>query len=150
MKDFVQLLNFKLNCFLSYVRNAYLVKYKNKNFVYEIQGCHRNKEGKQIIVAKILNSPKSAFTMPAVDLVLKHKEVLSGFSIDDIINVVGLAATEKEPRVVYNQPNLYKYYSLLAMLFGAMLITANIAASKLITVFGITMTGGALCYPLTV
>jgi len=144
-----QLINSKLNIVLSYIENAYIRNYSSKKFVYEIKDCHKNNDGKQIIVAKIVNSPKSVFSMPAIDLVLKRKDILSGFSIDDIVSIVSIVSTEKEPKVIYNKPTIYKYYSLIAMLFGAMLITSNIAASKLILIFGFTMTGGAFCYPFT-
>lgn len=152
MKNILQLLlfiNSRVSWALGYIRNSYINNYKNKTYVYTIKDCHRNAYGQQIIVAKIIDSPRSVFTMSAIDLVLKRKDILCGFNIDDIVNIVGLATTEKEPKVTYNKPTLYKFYSIIAMLFGAMLVTANITSSKLITVFGITMTGGALCYPLT-
>lgn len=60
--DLQQLLQFiytKLNIVLSYVKNAYIKNYSSKQFVYEIKECHKNNDDKQIIVAKIINSPKS-------------------------------------------------------------------------------------------
>jgi hypothetical protein len=144
----LKLINTKLNIFTSYIHSAFITNYNQKS-VYEIKDYYKNDDGKQIIVSKIINTPKTVFSMQAIDLVSKHKDILSGFSIDDIVNIVALVSTENEPRIIYNKPTVYKYYSLLAMLFGSMLITSNIASSKLASMFGITITGGALCYPLT-
>ena len=104
-----QFINRKLNIVLSYIENAYIRDYSSKKFVYEIKDCHKNNDGKQIIVAKIVNSPKSVFSMPAIDLVLKRKDILSGFSIDDIVSIVSIVSTEKEPKVIYNKPTISQH-----------------------------------------
>jgi hypothetical protein len=49
-----QFINSKLNIVLSYIENAYIRNYSSKKFVYEIKDCHKNNDGKQIIVAKIV------------------------------------------------------------------------------------------------
>ena len=67
LQGLFQFINSKLNIVLSYIENAYIRNYSSKKFVYEIKDCHKNNDGKQIIVAKIVNSPKSVFSMPAID-----------------------------------------------------------------------------------
>lgn len=131
----------------AYIKNSYFRKSDNKNCVYEIIESYRNANGRQMIVAKVIGSPRGVIKLPALDLALKRRDLLSGFSINDIINIIGLAATEKEIKVIQKKQFTYKYFTFLSMLFGAAIITANIASSKLISIFGYTMTGGALVYP---
>jgi len=138
----------KIQKILAYIENSFLRKIDDKKSIYEIKDSYRNNHGQQIIVAKITNLPRSVFKIRVMDLVLKNKDILSGFSVDDIVNIVGLAAVEKEPFIVGKRSTAYKYYAPLAMLFGSVLTTANIASSKLISFFGETMTGGTFVYPL--
>lgn len=147
MDTFLSSVISKIYSIFVYIKNAYIQKNENKN-VYQVSEFYRNNHGKQIVVAKIIDSPRGFFKLPATELALTRRDLLSGFSIDDVINIVGLAATEKEAKIFYKKPTAYKYFAFLAMLFGAALITANIASSKLITIFGITMTGGSLPYPI--
>lgn len=139
---------FQIHKWVAYAQNAYLRKSDARKAVYEIKDSYRNGYGQQIVVAKIIDSPRGLFKMPATELVLRRKDILYGFSIDDVVNIVGLATVEKETLVTEIQPTAYKYYAPLAMLFGAVLIIANVASSKLISFFGMTMTGGTLAYPL--
>lgn len=147
-KSFLNFLLLKLFALFAYVKNAYIQKSDSKKSVYQVEEFYRNNTGEQIVVAKVIDSPRGFFKLSAVDLAIKRKDLLSGFNIDDIINIVGLAATEKETKIIYKKPTAYKYFAFLAMLFGAALITANIASSKLISIFGMTMTGGTLPYPM--
>ncbi len=42
----------------------------------------------------------------------------------------------------------FKYFFIILMLFSATWLTSNIAAVKLVSIFGITLTGGFLIFPL--
>lgn len=131
------------------IENVFLRKADIHRPTYEIKGSYRNLAGQQIIISKIVDSPRAVFKISATDLVLKHKDILSGFSIEDVVNIVGLATAEKEPMIIMSAKEAsYKYYAPLAMLFGAVFMLANIASTKLITLWGVTMTGGAFVYPL--
>lgn len=102
-----------------------------------------------MIVAKIIDSPRGVFKLPAIELTSKRRDLLAGFCLDDIINIVGIAAMEKDPSVIESRHIPYKFYTLIAMLFGISLVVTNILSSKLISVFGITITGGAIAYTMT-
>ncbi|HLB43673.1 MAG TPA: queuosine precursor transporter [Gammaproteobacteria bacterium] len=147
-KDFLNIIISKLFALFAYVKNSYIQKSDNKKCVYQVEEFYRSSAGKQMVVAKVIDSPRGFFKLSAIELALKRRDLLSGFSIDEIINIIGLAATEKEARITYKKPTTYKYFAFLAMLFGAVIITANIASSKLISILGYTMTGGALVYPV--
>ena len=43
----------------------------------------------------------------------------------------------------------FKYYQLMSTLFGAILLTSNVAAIKLVEIFGFTLTGGFFIFPFT-
>lgn len=129
---------------------AYIGKsYKDKNNIkYKIVAQEYNENGQPIIVAQLVNSPREVLKSSAIELA-KDQEQLSKFSAKDIISIACIANTEKEPIIIYTQSTVYKYYSLLAMLFGCMLIISNIISVKLASFFGITITCGSICYPLT-
>lgn len=134
---------------INYIKHIYCKKTDETKSIYEIEECYKNSNNEQSIVAKIVDSPRSNFKMTAVDLVLKHKGTLAGFNIDDIVNIIGLAVTEKEPFIIHHQPISCKYYSLIALLFCTALIAADIASCKLVSIFNMTMPGGCLiAYPL--
>lgn len=102
-----------------------------------------------MVVAKEEGNPKSVFKIPVKDLVTSKKELLSKFSLEDKISIIGLATTEKPPSVIIKKTEHFRYFSLLAMIFGCSLIASNIASSKLMMFCGITLTGGTLPYSLT-
>ena len=102
-----------------------------------------------MVVAKEEGNPKKLFKMPAKTLVSSRRDVLSNFSLDDKINIIGLATTEKAPSVTIQKTEHFRYFSLLAMIFGCSLIASNIASSKLMVFLGITLTGGTLPYSIT-
>lgn len=137
-----------INSFFDYLYKSYTGKKENPH-LYTIEESYRNSEGKQIIVAKIINTPRGYFKMPATKLILERKDILAGFSIKDIVNIVGLAASEKDPLAIEIRQTPYKYYTLLAMLFGVILVISNILSSKLMVLCGLTITGGQLLFPLT-
>lgn len=119
------------------------------NSLYKLHDFYRNKSGQYIVVAKEEGNPKSIFKISAIDLVTLKKSLLSNFSLEDKINIIGLATTEKPPTVVIQTAVHFRYFSLLAMIFSCSLIVSNIASSKLSSFFGITLTGGTLPYLLT-
>src|ERR1700730_9292852 len=109
-KTIINILISKLYALFAYVKNAYIQKSDNKKCVYQVSEFYRSNSGEQFVVAKIIDSPRGVFKIPAVQLALKRRDLLSGFSIDDIINIVGLAATEKEAKITYKKPTAYKYF----------------------------------------
>ena len=116
--------------------------------VYALQDFYR-KDGVYSVVAKILGSSRGVFTIPAIKLVTVRKDLLSKFSFEDIVNIIGLASTEKSAIIEVKKTHQSKYFPFLAMLFGCALITSNIASSKLMMILGMNFTGGTCPYLLT-
>lgn len=117
--------------------------------LYKFHDFYRKKNGHYVVVAKEEGNPKGVFKVDATVLVTSKKKLLSKFSLDDKINIIGLATTEKPPTVVVQTTEHFRYFSLLAMIFGCSLIASNIASSKLMIFFGATLTGGMLPYLIT-
>jgi uncharacterized integral membrane protein (TIGR00697 family) len=117
--------------------------------LYTFHNFYRKKNGNYIVVAKEDGNPRGVFKIAATDLVTVKKDLLSKFSLEDKIHIIGLATTEKPPTVVIQTTEHFRYFSLLAMIFGCSLIASNVASSKLMTFFGVTLTGGTLPYLLT-
>ena len=117
--------------------------------IYMFHDFYRKKNGIYMVVAKIIGSARGVFTMPVSTIVTSRKDLLSKFSLEDKINIIGLATTETPPKITLNKSSQSRYFPLLAMLFGCALITSNIASSKLMSVFGFTITGGTPPYLLT-
>ena len=117
--------------------------------LYKFHDFYRKRNGNYIVVAKEEGNPRGVFKIAATDLVTLKKDLLSKFSLEDKINIIGLATTEKPPTVIIQTTEHFRYFSLLAMIFGCSLIASNIASSKLMTFFGVTLTGGTLPYLLT-
>ena len=116
---------------------------------YKFHDFYRKRNGSYIVVAKEDGNPRGVFKIAATDLVTLKRDLLSKFSLEDKINIIGLASTEKPPNVVVQTTEHFRYFSLLAMIFGCSLIVSNIASSKLMTFFGVTLTGGTLPYLIT-
>lgn len=116
---------------------------------YKFHDFYRKKNGKYIVVAKEEGNPRGVFQIAATELVSSRKNLLLKFSLEDKINIIGLATTEKPPTVIIQTTEHFRYFPLLAMIFGCSLIASNIASSKLMTFFGVTLTGGTLPYLLT-
>lgn len=117
--------------------------------LYKFHDFYRKKNGSFMIVGKEEGNPKGIFKIPATVLVNKRKDLLSMFGLEDKINIIGLATIESAPTVTVNQTKQFKYFPLLAMIFGCSLIISNIASSKLILFWGNTFTGGTLPYLIT-
>ena len=117
--------------------------------IYYIHEFYRKKDGDYMIVAKENNNPRSAFKMEAKKLVTTRKDLLHDFNVDDITNIIGLASTEQPPIITVNENRQFKYFPILAMLYGCCLIASNIASEKLIIFFGTTLTGGTIPYTIT-
>lgn len=124
------------------------IKSKNKYVLYKIEEIYR-KDWQQMVVIKIIGDPKGRFIMPASKLVTKRKDLLDGFDLNDILSIIALAISEKTPQMVEIRRAPYKFYCVLAMLFGTVLVISNILSSKLISVAGYTMTGGQIIFPLS-
>lgn len=117
--------------------------------VYVLHDFYRNVNGNYVVVAKEEGNSRGIFKLPATELVSARKDLLSKFSLDDKINIIGLATTESPPTIYVNRTNQFRYFPLLAMIFGCALVATNISSSKLIEIFGITLSGGTGSYELT-
>lgn len=61
-----------------------------------------------------------------------------------------MLGTEKEPFSTASIPTIqFKYYFIVLMLFTATWLTSDIAAVKLVSIYGITFTGGFIIFPFT-
>lgn len=119
------------------------------SFLYKLQDFYRKANGSYMVVAKEEGNPRGVFKIPATELVSVRKDLLSKFNLDDKINIIGLATIEQPPAVVIKKSNHLRYFPLLAMIFGSSLITSNIASSKLVEIYGTTLTAGTLPYLIT-
>lgn len=146
--DIHKLIN-EIKKIIIYIISSYLGKKDDRNRLYKIEETYRNAEGKQIVVGKIIGTPRGHFNIPASRLVTTRKDLLAGFDLNDVLSIVGLASSEKDPYVVEVRNTPYKYYTLIAMLFGVILVISNILSSKLIFFLGYTMTGGQIIFPLS-
>ncbi|WP_131795557.1 queuosine precursor transporter [Fluoribacter gormanii] len=117
--------------------------------IYKFHDFYRNGNGNYIVVAKEEGNSRGVFKLPATELVTSRKDLLSKFLLEDKINIIGLAATEKPPIISIKRANHFRFFPILAMIFGCTLVATNIASSKLIEVFGITLSGGTGSYELT-
>lgn len=52
-----------------FVRNAFILKETARQYIYLLQDTYKEKNGNQIIIAKILDSPIGVFKMSAIELV---------------------------------------------------------------------------------
>lgn len=132
-----------------YFKKMYAENTVPLNFLYLLHETYRNEDGSYMIVAKIIGSTRGVFKISATELVSKRRDILVGFSPSDIVNIVGLATTDKATTVIEKKTNDSKYFALLAMIFGCALVTSNITSSKLIQFLGTNLTGGTLPYLIT-
>lgn len=119
------------------------------NEIYFLHDFYRNGNGNYIIVAKEEGNSRGIFKLPATELVTSRRDLLSKFTLEDKINIIGLATTEKPPVISIKRANHFRFFPILAMIFGCALVATNIASSKLIEIFGITLSGGTGSYELT-
>lgn len=117
--------------------------------VYLFHDFYRNKKGNYIVVAKEEGNSRGVFQLSATELVTSRRDLLSKFALEDKINIIGLAATENPPVISIKRANHFRFFPILAMIFGCALVATNIASSKLIEIFGITLSGGTGSYELT-
>jgi len=116
------------------------------NILYRLVSSYRTPEGEYIIVAKLLGGIGKAFKISAADLVTRRRDVLESFSVDEMINIISLAANDQAPNVVEKKMVCYHYFVLLAVLFSGLLLSANIVSVKLISVFGFSLPAGLVAY----
>lgn len=124
-------------------------KNDSKSSYYKVHDFYRKKNGSYIVVGKEEGNPKGIFQLPATELATTRKDLLSKFNLDDKISIIGLATIEKPPTIVVQRTRQFRYFPILAMIFGCSLIATNIASSKLMVFFGVTLTGGTLPYMIT-
>jgi uncharacterized integral membrane protein (TIGR00697 family) len=115
---------------------------------YNIIESYRNSENTHMLVVKVCNSTRGVFTISALELVLHRKDILSCFGIKDLTIIIGLLSSDKETEVVYKRSKAYKYDTIIAMLFGVLMVSTNITSTKLTTILGVTMTGSFISYPM--
>lgn len=119
-------------------------------YLYSLKESHIDSNGKNILTIKIADAPRGIFNISASDLIKNRRDLLKDFSVNDIINIVGLATTENHTNVVQKTKfGQFKFLPFLAMLFVVGFITSNIGSSKLMSVMGMTMTGGIIAFPLS-
>ena len=127
----------------------YKVKQLTEQHIYQLSETYRSDTtGQHIIIGKILGSPRGAFKIPASELVMQKRDILMGFPINDIINIVGLALSDGKPIITHTKVAEHKLYPILASLFVISLVTSNVCATKLVSIFGYTMAGGFFIFPL--
>lgn len=117
--------------------------------VYLLHDFYRNGNGNYVVVAKEEGNSRGMFKISATELVTSRRDLLSKFLLDDKINIIGLATTESPPIISIKRANHFRFFPLLAMIFGCALVATNIASSKLIEIFGMTLSGGTGSYELT-
>ena len=59
------------------VRNTFVLKESARQYIYLLQDTYKAPDGNQIITAKIIDSPRGFFKMPALELVGKRKDCLA-------------------------------------------------------------------------
>lgn len=139
----------KIKAVFAYISDSYSGKKEDRNQLYRIEETYRSSDDKQIVVGKVIGTPRGHFNIPVSKLVTSRKDLLAGFDLNDVVSIVGLATSEKTPLVVEVRNTPYKYYTLIAMLFGVILVISNILSSKLVNLFGYTMTGGQIIFPVS-
>jgi hypothetical protein len=122
---------------------------KESEDIYLLHDFYRNANGKYVVVAKEEGNSRGLFKLPATELVTSRRDLLSRFALEDKINIIGLATTETPPIISIKRANHFRFFPILAMIFGCALVATNIASSKLIEIFGITLSGGTGSYELT-
>jgi queuosine precursor transporter len=117
--------------------------------IYQLVSSYLNDRGQQIVTIKIKGTLTGVFTISAIKLVTDEKAMLSGFSADDIVSIIGLLATEKQVSVVQtSRLGRFKFLPVLAMLFITCMAVAAISSTKLIALFHFTLAGGVFVIPI--
>ena len=97
-----------------------------------------------------LRHTRKVQTMPASELVLNHKDKLSYFDAEDITIILQLSQNKVCPIIEkFRTPKIIFLYQYLIAIQIVVLIAANIMSSKVIHIFGIDITAGAICFPIT-
>lgn len=118
--------------------------------IYSLKESHIDSNGKNILTIKVSDAPRGFFNISASELIKNRKDLLKNFDVNDIINIMGLATTENHTSVVQESKfGHFKFLPFLSMLFVVGFVTSNIGSSKLMSVMGITMTGGIIAFPLS-
>ncbi|WP_163836650.1 queuosine precursor transporter [Spartinivicinus ruber] len=128
-----------------------LFKSKPEPNLYKIKASLSDVDGQQTVIVETNDAPGAQFPIRALDLVNSKRNMLKDFSIDDIVTICSLAYIRNKPEVTETAylARQYKYLHIIGMVFLAGLITANLAASKIVSVFGLTLAGGLIVYPIT-
>lgn len=131
---------------LGYIKTIFS-KSTPQDIKYQLVDIYKDNNGERVIVMKLLDSPRSTFVTNTKKLLSVQRNILSQCSIEDVLTVTGLATADSKVFIEQKTTVYYKYFAILCMLFITTLITANITASKLISVAGYTMVGGILVFP---
>ena len=130
-----------------FLKNIFLAKDKVVNeIIYQLIDTYKDKNHDYIVKIKLINSPRGILTYKAKELVSSHRYILSKCSLDDTLTIVSLATNENTTIIERKNDVTYKYFSILCMFFVTALLVANIASSKLISLFDYTMSGGVLFF----
>ncbi|MFN8770168.1 MAG: queuosine precursor transporter [Neisseriaceae bacterium] len=126
-----------------------IFRYKQPNsIIYQLVDISKDDNGDHIVTLKIVDSPRGFFTLKAKQLMNSHRYILSKLTIEDTLTLLELVSNDNQLIIERKNSITYKYFAILSMLFISALLTANIASSKLITIFNYTMSGGVVVFPI--
>ncbi len=117
--------------------------------MYQLIDTAKDIDGDYVVTIKMVNSPRGIFKLKAKQLLSTHRHIISKFTLEDTLTVLGLTTNDNQFLVEKNNSITYKYFSILCMIFISALLTANIASSKLISIFNYTMSGGVVVFPIS-
>jgi uncharacterized integral membrane protein (TIGR00697 family) len=142
------------NCFIQQVKASFYDESitrgaEPEQSKYKIIESYTGSDGKQMLVVKVCDSTKGVFKIPAEEMVISRKDILSCFDIADLTTIIAIVSADRETEVIYKRKTTYRYDSIIAMIFGVMMVTTNITSTKLVSVFGFTMTASFVTYSLT-
>lgn len=117
-----------------------------KTTLYQIVSSHREPNGDYTIVAKLSNTIGKVFKISATELVNRRREVLKGFSMDDIISIIGIASNQQDSVLIHKKKIYFRYFVLFAMLFNSLFILADVASVKLVDIAGYPLPAGTIAF----
>ncbi len=127
----------------------FLAKYDTTHaYTFKLDGIEKH-NGKDFVIYKSVFSGK-LFSCALLELLDDRKDILSGFSVDDIVTLVAFAEKKYDTAILEKNNNSAQYLPLLSMLFAAAFILSNIAASKLGSINGWPVTGAFFKYRLVI